>query len=251
MHSMYASIHSKVTFSTGHCRLSTKEEPIPKRHLYLHIPYSISKWDDQVRSGCHFLVYGRAISFWFKCLHAKCFDIFTIARIRLVLNETTFNAVNIGIRVAFLCGNECHFSLDTNQNWHKKCSISNQFRMLIKYFWIVCPFSQWNHRKCSTNTFNYRMSWCTFAKANISFHFRFIVQYISTILNIWIKPAFHLILIMFVLKTNASQCTIACIANIHKHININKVLSKSTTTEKTLEMEVLRNSKSKICNAAA
>lgn len=175
MHSMYATIHSKVTFSTGHCRLSTKEAPIPKRHLYLHIPYSISKWDDQVRSGCHFLVYGRAISFWFKCLHAKCFDIFTIARIRLDLNGTTFNAVNIGICVAFFMWP--FFLLDTNQNWHKKSSISSQFRLII-FELCVHLFSEiaWSVRlilliimKC--------LDVIHFAKAYISFLFRFIVQY--------------------------------------------------------------------------
>lgn len=41
-------------------------------------------------------------------------DIFTIARIRLDLNGTTFNAVNIGICVAFFMWP--FFLLDTNQN---------------------------------------------------------------------------------------------------------------------------------------
>lgn len=41
-------------------------------------------------------------------------DIFTIARIRLDLNGTTFDAVNIGICVAFFMWP--FFLLDTNQN---------------------------------------------------------------------------------------------------------------------------------------
>lgn len=56
-------------------------------------------------------------------------DIFTIARIRLDLNGTTFNAVNIGICVAFFMWP--FFLLDTNQNWHKKSSISSQLRLII------------------------------------------------------------------------------------------------------------------------